>query len=328
MAIHVRRREFIVTLFSGMAAWPLTARGQRAGKMWRIAFIAHVPAIIYEQPLFDDLRELGYVEGQNIIIERRYAEGMAERFQEFAAEMVRLKADLIITTTTPAALAARNATTTIPIVIPTAIDPVGTGLIASFAHPGGNITGGAILVGELAAKRLQLLKEVVSNLSRTGVFWNSANPANALALRETDGAARALGVTLQSHEVKGQKDFEVAFARMAEERLDALFVLDDALTIQYRKEIADFAMQKRLPSAFSAKDGVEAGGLMTYGPRYSEMMRRAASLVDKILRGAEPASLPMEQPTAFDLVINLKTANAIGLTVPPPLLARADQVIE
>ena len=237
-----------------------------------------------------------------------------------------LKADLIITTTTPAALAARNATTTIPIVIPTAIDPVGTGLIASLAHPGGNITGGAILVGELAAKRLQLLKEVVPNLSRTGVLWNSANPANALALRETDGAARAIGVTLQSHEVKGPKDFEVAFARMAEERLDALFVLDDALTIQYGKQIADFAMQKRLPSVFSAKDGVEAGGLMTYGPRYSEMMRRAASLVDKILRGAEPASLPMEQPTAFDLVINLKTANAIGLTVPPLLrgLLRCD----
>jgi putative tryptophan/tyrosine transport system substrate-binding protein len=324
----MKRRDFITLVGGAAAAWPLAARAQHAGKTWRIAFIAHVPSIIYEEPLFDDLRELGYIEGQNIIIERRYAEGRPERFQEFAAEMVRLKADLIITTTTPAALAARNATTTIPIVIPTAIDPVGTGLIASLAHPGGNITGGAILVGELAAKRLQLLKEVVPNLSRTGVLWNSANPANALALRETDGAARAIGVTLQSHEVKGPKDFEVAFARMAEERLDALFVLDDALTIQYGKQIADFAMQKRLPSVFSAKDGVEAGGLMTYGPRYSEMMRRAASLVDKILRGAEPASLPMEQPTAFDLVINLKTANAIGLTVPPLLLARADEVIE
>jgi putative ABC transport system substrate-binding protein len=324
----MKRRDFITLVGGAAAAWPLAARAQHAGKTWRIAFIAHVPTIIYEEPLFDDLRELGYVEGQNIIIERRYAEGRPERFQEFAAEMVRLKADLIITTTTPAALAARNATTTIPIVIPTAIDPVGTGLIASLAHPGGNITGGAVLTGELAAKRLQLLKEVVPNLSRTGVLWNSANPANALALRETDGAARAIGVTLQSHEVKGPKDFEVAFARMAEERLDALFVLDDALTIQYGKQIADFAMQKRLPSVFSAKDGVEAGGLMTYGPRYSEMMRSAASLVDKILRGAEPASLPMEQPTAFDLVINLKTANAIGLTVPPPLLARADEVIE
>jgi putative tryptophan/tyrosine transport system substrate-binding protein len=242
--------------------------------------------------------------------------------------MVRLKADLIITITTPAALAAKNATTTIPIVIPTAIDPVGTGLIASLARPGGNITGGAILTGEMAAKRLELLKEVVPSLSWTAVLWNSANPANALAWRDTQGAARALGVTLQSHEVQGPKDFEVAFARMAEERPDALFVLDDALTIPYRKEIADFAIQKRLPSVFAAKDRVEAGGLMSYGPRYSEMMRRAASLVDKILQGAQPTNLPMEQPTTFELVINLKTAKAIGLTVPPPLLARADEVIE
>jgi ABC-type uncharacterized transport system substrate-binding protein len=323
----MRRREFVTMLSGAAAAWPLAARAQHAGKMWRIAFITQAQANIYES-LFERLRELGYVEGQNIIIERRYAEGRAEKFQEFAAEMVQLKADLIITITTPATLAAKNATTTIPIVIPTAIDPVGTGLIASLAHPGGNITGGAILTGEMAAKRLELLKEVVPSLSRTAVLWNSANPANALAWRDTQGAARALGVTLQSHEVQGPKDFEVAFARMAEERPDALFVLDDALTIPYRKEIADFAIQKRLPSVFAAKDRVEAGGLMSYGPRYSEMMRRAASLVDKILRGAQPTNLPMEQPTTFELVINLKTAKAIGLTVPPPLLARADEVIE
>jgi putative ABC transport system substrate-binding protein len=323
----MKRRQFIALLGGAAAVWPVTAGAQHAGKMWRIAFITQAETNIYEA-LFERLRELGYVEGQNIIIERRYAEGRAEKFQEFAAEMVRLKADLIITITTPAALAAKNATTTIPIVIPTAIDPVGTGLIASLARPGGNITGGAVLTGEMAAKRLELLKEVVPSLSRTAVLWNSANPANALAWRETQGAARALGVTLQSHEVQGPKDFEVAFARMAEERPDALFVLDDALTIQYRKEIADFAMQKRLPSVFAAKDRVEAGGLMSYGPRYSEMMRHAASLVDKILRGAQPANLPMEQPTTFELVINLKTAKAIGLTVPPLLLSRADEVIE
>jgi putative ABC transport system substrate-binding protein len=322
----MRRRDFI-TLLGSALAWPVTARAQHAGKTWRIAFITHEPQIIYE-PLFEDLRELGYVEGQNTIVERRYAEGRPERFQEFAAEMVRLKADLIITTTTPAALAAKNATMTIPIVIPTAIDPVGTGLIASLSHPGGNITGGAILTGEMAAKRLELLKEVAPSLSRTAVLWNRANPANALAWRETLDAANALGVTLQSHEVKGPEDFEVAFDRMTKEHLDALFVLDDALTIQYRKEIADFAMQKRLPSVFAAKDRVEAGGLMSYGPRYSEMMRRAASLVDKILKGAEPANLPMEQPTTFELVINLKTARAIGLDVPATLLARADEVIE
>jgi putative tryptophan/tyrosine transport system substrate-binding protein len=324
---QLKRREFITLLGGAATVWPVTAGAQHAGKMWRIAFITQAETNIYEA-LFERLRELGYVEGQNIIIERRYAEGRAEKFQEFAAEMVRLKADLIITITTPAALAAKNATTTIPIVIPTAIDPVGTGLIASLARPGGNITGGAVLTGEMAAKRLELLKEVVPSLSRTAVLWNSANPANALAWRETQGAARALGVTLQSHEVQGPKDFEIAFARTAEERPDALFVLDDALTIQYRKEIADFAMQKRLPSVFAAKDRVEAGGLMSYGPRYSEMMRHAASLVDKILRGAQPANLPMEQPTTFELVINLKTAKAIGLTVPPLLLSRADEVIE
>jgi len=322
----MRRREFIVTL-GGAASWPLAARAQHAGKMWRIAFITHAPNPDYDE-LFENLRGFGYVEGQNIIVERRYAQGKAEKFQEFAAEMVRLKVDLIITNTTPAALAAKNLTTTIPIVIPTAIDPVGTGLIASLARPGGNITGGAILTGELAAKRLELLKEVVSSLSRTAVLWNSANPANALAWRETQGAARALGVTLQSHEVQSPQDFEIAFARMAEERSDALFVLDDAMTMQYRKEIAEFAIQKRLPSVFATKDRVKAGGLMSYGPQYSEMMRRAASLVDKILRGAEPANLPMEQPTTFELVINLKTAKAIGLTVPPPLLTRADEVIE
>src|SRR6516162_4805084 len=224
MAIHVQRREFIVTL-GGAAAWPLATQAQHAGKMWRIAFITHAHQSIYEI-LFERLRELGYVEGQNIIIERRYAEGRAERFQEFAAEMVRLKADLIMTITTPAALAAKNATTMIPIVIPTAIDPVGTGLIASLARPGGNITGGAILTGEMAAKRLELLKEVISSLSRTAVLWNNANPANALACREPQDTAHALGLTLQSHEVKGPKDFEVAFDKMTKERPDALFVLD------------------------------------------------------------------------------------------------------
>jgi ABC-type uncharacterized transport system substrate-binding protein len=323
----MNRRDFVVLLGGAAAYWPLAARAQQPAKMWRIGYIAHVHTPAYDV-FFQTLRELGYVEGQNIIIERRYAEGRAERFQDFAAEMVRLKADVIITTTTPAALAAKNATTTIPIVIPTAIDPVGSGLIASLARPGGNITGGAILIGEMAAKRLELLKEVVSSLSRTAVLWNSANPANALAWRETQGAARGLGVTLQSHEVQGPKDFEVAFARIAEERPDALFVLQDALSTQYQKEIADFAMQKRLPSVFATKESVAAGGLMSYGPRLSEMTRRSAYQVDKILKGAQPRDIPMEQPTTFELVINLNTARAIGLTVPPLVLSRADEIIE
>jgi len=268
------------------------------------------------------------VEGQNIIIERRYAHGKAEKFQEFAAEMVRRQADVIIVVTTPAALAAKNATATIPIVIPVAIDPVGTGLISNLARPGGNITGGAVLFSELATKRLELLKEAISGLSRTAVLWNAANSANTLPWRDTQAAARALGVTLQSHEVRGLTDFEIAFARMAEERPDALLVLQDELTASYDKEIADFAIQNRLPSVMAAKLAVEAGGLMSYGPRIPEMMRSAAYQVDKILRGAKPADLPMEQPAKFELVVNLKTAKAIGLTIPLSLLARADEVIE
>ena len=320
----MRRREFIVGLGSAVA-WPVVARAQ---KIWRIGFIAHGQSKAYEAALFERLQQLGYVEGRNIIIERRYAQGSAERFQEFAAEMVRLKADVIIVNTTPAALAAKNATTTIPIVIPTAIDPVGTGLITNLARPGGNITGGAVLYAELATKRLELLKEVVTGLSRTAVLWNGANPANALAWKETQGAARALGVTLQSHEVQGPKDFEVAFAKMAEERPDALLVLDDALTVQYQKEIVDFATEKRLPSVFAGKERVEAGGLMSYGPNLSDQFRRAGDYVDKILRGAKPADLPVEQPTKFELVINLKTAKALGLTIAETLLATADEVIQ
>jgi putative ABC transport system substrate-binding protein len=315
-------------MLAGAAAWPLAARAQQTTRVWRIGFITHAANDAAYVSLFEPLRELAYVEGQSIIVERRYAEGRAERFQEFAAEMVRLKADVVITSTTPAALALRNASTTIPVVIPTAIDPVGTGLIASLAHPGGNITGGALLSGELAAKRLELLKEVVPGLSRTAVLWNGANPANALAWRETDGAARALGVTLQSHEVRGPEDFNIAFATMARQRPDAVSVLTDALITQYQKEIIDFAIKERLPSVFPSKDPIKLGGLLSYGPHYSEMMRRAASQVDKILRGARPADLPMEQPTTFELVINLNTARAVGVVVPPIMLSRADEVIE
>jgi putative tryptophan/tyrosine transport system substrate-binding protein len=278
--------------------------------------------------MLEVMRELGYVEGQNYIVEPRYAEGKAERFRQFAEEMVRLKVDMIIVYTTPAALAAKNATTTIPIVFPTAIDPVGTGVITSLRHPGGNVTGGAILFAELSAKRLQLLKEVVPGLSRSAVVWNAANPANALAWRETQDAARTLGVVLQSHEIKDLKDFEGAFAIMAKERPDALLVLEDSLTFHYRKEIVDFATQQRLPSMFAQRDGVDAGALMSYGVSFPEIMRRAAIYVDKILKGAKPGDLPVEQATKFELIINLKTARALGLTIPPTLLATADEVIE
>jgi len=294
--------------------------------MWRIGLIAHSYVKESADALREGFRELGYVEGQNVIFETRL--GKAERFQEFAEEMVRLKVDIIIVFTTPAALAAKNATTTIPILFPTAIDPVGTGVITSLRHPGGNVTGGAILYAELCAKRLQLLKEVVPGLSRTAVVWNAANPANALAWRETQGAARTLGVAVQSHEVKDLKDFEGAFAIMAKERPDALLVLEDTLIVQYQKEIVDFATQQRLPSMFAQRQGVDAGGLMSYGVSIPEMIRRGATYVDKILKGAEPGDLPVEQATKFELVINLKTARALDLSIPAALLATADDVIE
>jgi ABC-type uncharacterized transport system substrate-binding protein len=322
----MRRRDFIAFFGGGVVGWPLVARAQQSGRIWRIGFIAHRYEKFYD-PLFQGLGELGYSEGQNLVVERRYADGHVERFADFAAEMVRLKVDVIIVVTTPAAFAARNATTTIPIVHPAAIDPVGTGLIASLAHPGGNITGLAVLNAETSSKRLQLLREVVPGLSQGAVLWNAANPANGLAWKETEGAARALGVALQSHEVRTPQDFDGAFANIVQQHPDIL-VLQDALTLEHRKEIIDFTLREKLPTMFVGKEWVEEGGLMSYGDRLPERYRRAADLVDRILKGAKPADLPVEQPTTFELVVNLKTAKAMGLTLPPTFLARADQVIE
>jgi putative tryptophan/tyrosine transport system substrate-binding protein len=322
----MRRRDFIALFGGGVVAWPLVGRAQ-SGRIWRIGFMAHRYEKFYD-PLFQGLRELGYVEGQNLVVERRYADGHIERFAGFAEEMVRLKVDVIIVVTTPAAFAARNVTTTIPIVHPAAIDPVGTGLIASLAHPGGNITGLAVLNAETSAKRLQLLQEVVPGLSQGAVLWNAANPANGLAWNETEGAARALGVALQSHAVRAPQDFEGAFANIVQQHPDILVVLQGALTLEHRKEIIDFTLREKLPTMFVGKEWVEEGGLMSYGDHLPERYRRAADLVDKVLKGTKPADLPVEQPTTFELVVNLKTAKAIGLNLSPAFLARADQVIE
>ena len=242
--------------------------------------------------------------------------------------MVRLNVDIIIVVTTPAALAVKNATKTIPIVHPNAIDPLDTGLIVSLAHPGGNLTGGAQLTAEVSAKRLEILKRAVPGLSRAAALWNPGNSAIVFSLKETQGAARALGTTLQSHEVQGPKDFAAAFATIAEEHPDALLVLQDAVTMQQRNEIIDFAIQKRLPSMFQEKGWAAAGGLMSYGENLPSMYRRAAYFVDRIFKGAKPADLPVEQATKFDMVINLRTAKAIGFTIPDSILALADEVIE
>jgi len=324
--LDMRRRKFM-TLLSGAVVWPLAALAQQSGKIWRVGFIAHRHESFYDA-LFEGLRELGYVEGQNIVYERRYAEGRVELFEEFAREMVELKADVIVVVTTPAAQAVMKVTTTIPVVHPAIIDPLGAGLIDSLAHPGRNLTGGSSLFAELTAKRLELLKEMVPGLSRTAVLWNSANTGNVSAYRQTQATAGTLGVALQSHEVRGAKDLDVAFATIAKDRPDGLFVIEDQLTFEYRKQIIGFANQEVLPSSFVGKEAVEAGGLMSYGASFPAMYHHAATFVDKILKGQPARELPVEQPNEFDLLINLKTAKALGLTIPPALLARADEVIE
>ena len=323
----MRRRDFITSAGGAILAWPIALRGQQPARIWRIGFIAHRYEKFYD-PLFSGLHELGYAEGQNLVVERRYAEGNAERFKEFAQEMVRLGVDAVIVVTTPAAMAVRNETKTIPIIHPAAIDPVGTGLIASLAHPGGNVTGLAVLNGETSAKRVELLREVIPGLSKGAVLWNSANPANSLAWRETESAGEKLGVTLTSQEVRSVADFEAAFATIARQHPDVLLVIQDALTLENRKGIIDFALQNKLPSMFVGKEWVEEGGLMSYGDRLPERYRRAADIVDKVLRGTKPADIPVEQPTTFELAVNLRTAKSIGLILSPAFLARADLVIE
>src|SRR5262245_962774 len=264
-----------------LLAVAVVAEAQQPSKAYLIGFLStNLPETHAWDALLDGLRERGYIEGRNIVFERRFSEGKAERFPEFAAEMVRLKADIIIVTTTPAALAAKKATQTIPIIIPTALDPVETGLVASLARPGGNITGLSSLAPELSGKRLELLKEVVAGLTRVAVLWNPANPANASVWKETQAAARALGLQLQSHEVRGPQDLEGAFARMAKARPGAVLVLSDSLiNIRRQQQIAEFVTQKRLPSVFGSAEGVMAGGLMSYGVSFPDLFRRAATYV-------------------------------------------------
>jgi putative ABC transport system substrate-binding protein len=330
----MRLIRLAVILTVGLALAPLAGEAQQQpGKVYRIGVLFNTaPNTPVSQRGFEafeqGLRERGWVEGQNTIIERRYAEGRAERFPDLAAELVRLKVDVIVTVAAPAALAAKQATTTIPIVATAVSDPVGLGLIASLARPGGNVTGLATLFPELAAKRLALLKETLPRVSRVAVFWNGANPGNVLTWKEVQVTARTLGVTLQSREVRGPDDFERAFAAITKERPEALLTLDDPLIFQYQTSIVDFAAKKRLPAMHAWRESVEVGGLMAYSANLPDMQRRAATYVDKILKGAKPADLPVEQPTKFELVINLKIAKALGLTIPQSILLRADEVIQ
>jgi putative tryptophan/tyrosine transport system substrate-binding protein len=319
----------VVMLTLSLLTAPFAARAQSPGQVYRIGFLGTDPPLApLWEALLDGLREHGYREGQNLVFERRFSEGQAERFPELAAELVRLQVDCILVPTTPAALAAKHATQTIPIVIPTAIDPVGAGLVASLARPGGNLTGLSALTAELNGKRLELLKEVIPGLTRVAVLWNAANPANAAVWQETQAAARALGLLLHSQEVGGPQDLEGAFALTAQARPDALLVVGDALLAMHRPQIVEFATQQHLPSVLTGREWVVAGGLMSYGSSQRDRFRRAAYYVDRILKGSKPADLPVERPMKFELVINLKTAKALGLTIPPTLLFQADEVIK
>jgi ABC-type uncharacterized transport system substrate-binding protein len=306
-------------------------QAQQPTKIPRIGFLnATSPSAIAArlETFRQGLRELGYVEWKNIVIEHRSAEGKTDRLPELAVELVRLKVDIIFSTGPQSTRAAKEATSTIPIVMGFDNDPVGNGFVASLARPGGNITGLSTLAPEISGKQLELLKEIVPRLSRVAVFGTSTQPGNAQALKETELAAGMLGVKLQFVDILGPKDIEIAFGTAGKGRADAGLVLNSPILFSQRPQIADLAIKSRLPSIYYAADFVEAGGLMTYGVSVTDLYRRAATYVDKILKGAKPGELPVEQPTKFELIINLKAAKQIGLTIPPNVLARADKVIK
>jgi putative tryptophan/tyrosine transport system substrate-binding protein len=324
------RMVLLVALALGLLWAPLAAHAQQPGNVPRIGVLStgSPPATLPRfEPFIQRLHELGYVEGQTIALEYRFADGKHERLPGLAAELIDLNVDVIVTSGTPAAVAAKHATSMIPIIIAIAADPVGEGLVASLAWPGGNVTGMANLDTELSGKRLEILKEVIPGLSRVAILWNPANPAHRAALGENEVAARALGVQLQPVEARAPHEFTSAFSAMSRERASALMLLADSMFGSHRAQVVELAAKSRLPSLFWVKDFVAAGGLMSYGASYPDLLRRAATYVDKILKGAKPADLPMEQPTKFELVINLKTAQALGLTIPPTLLFQADEVL-
>jgi putative ABC transport system substrate-binding protein len=323
------RREFI-TLLSGAAfAWPLAARAQQPRKIWRLGVLQPgAPPDPLLEIIRDGLRDLGYMEGRDVVFEVRWAEGKHDRLAGLAAELVGLKVDVIYAFTTSPALAARKATTAIPIVFSGVGDPVGTGLVASLARPGGNVTGLSVLATELSGKRLEMLREIIPTVSRVAMLWNDTNPSMVLRANETQDAATKLGVTVLSIGVHDLNDFEEAFKAIADGHATALLVLADPFTMAHRKRMVEFAARRSLPAIYETRQFVDAGGLICYGPSVPAMQRRVVAYLDKIFKGVKPSDLPVEQPSKFELVVNLKTARALGLDVPATLLARADEVIE
>jgi putative tryptophan/tyrosine transport system substrate-binding protein len=325
----MKRRDFITLLGGVAAAWPLEARAQQSAKLPTIGFLgAATPAIwsVFIVAFVRRLRELGWIEGRTIAIEYRWAEGRNERYADIAAEFVRLKVDVIVTSG-GAVLAAKQATSLIPIVFAAAADPVGGGFVASLVQPGGNVTGLSAQSTDLAGKRLELLREIVPSLRQLAIMANAGYPAALLEMAEVQATARTLGLEVTPLEIRQAEDIAPAFEAL-KGRAEALYVCSDILTTTNRVRVNTLALTARLPMMYGVREYVEAGGLMSYGPNFLDLWRRTGDLVDKILRGAKPAEIPVAQPTKFDLVINLTTAKALGLDVPPTLLARVDEVIE
>jgi putative tryptophan/tyrosine transport system substrate-binding protein len=328
----VDRRAFIAAVTGALLAASSAAEAQPAGKVVRIGLLDYAasdPASAARWKAFrDQLRWLGYVEGQNVVFESRWGDGRVGRLPSLAAELVDAKVDILVTAGSEAALAAKQATNSIPIVTATGGDPVESGLVAGLAQPGGNVTGVISLMSQLVGKRLELLKQLIPRASRIAILRDPDNHSSALNLRDAESAAKSVGVVVQGVSVRGPKDLDAAFLAMKRARTDAVILAENTRFIADRRRIADLALMHRLPMMVAAKEYAEAGGLISYGTDYPDLFRRAATYVDKILKGAKPGDLPVEQPTTFELVINLKTAKALGLTIPPSLLQRADQVIE
>jgi putative tryptophan/tyrosine transport system substrate-binding protein len=324
----MKRREFITLLGGAVAAWPLETTAQQPAKLPTIGFLGADASAFsaWTTAFVGHLRELGWVENRNVAIEYRWSEGRTERYAEIAAEFVRLKVDVIVTVGS-AVPTVRQVTSTIPIVFAVAIDPVGSGLVESLAKPGGNVTGLSLQAANLAGKRIELLCEIVPQLRRLAVIFNVGNAQPVLEMRETEAAALALGIEVVPIEIRRVEDFSPAFQAM-KAKVDALYVAIDQLMVANLMRIFTLALGARLPTIFSTRDFVRGGGFMSYGPSYTERFQRAADYVDKILRGTKPGEIPVEQPTKFELVVNLITAQALGLDVPATLLARADEVIE
>jgi putative tryptophan/tyrosine transport system substrate-binding protein len=327
----VRRRELITLLGSAVATWPATVRAQQADKVWRVGMLDTADAklnAVNVGAFRDALSRLGYVAGRNVAIEYRSAEGHIDRFPKLAAELIGLKVDILITRGTPATIAAKNATSTIPIVMAAIGEPLETGAVASLARPGGNVTGLSAFVTELTAKRIEIMHDLIPGMSRIALLDNMDNASVPPQWNELRRAALALGIQPLLCDVKTPEDIETAFKKAVDEHANALSVGNDSVVIASRYKIAELSMKDRLPAIYASREFVDAGGLISYAVNYTDLYRRAANYVDKICKGADPGELPVGQPTTFELVINLKMAKALGLSVPPALMSRADQVIE